>query len=121
MTVATVRAVLVASGAVTALVPSDRIEALRRTQSFAIPAITLTDVSKVPFTHLTGNAGLDLNSMQIDVYGATYTEALNVATAVRAALEADVSRMTMQSQIERNEPETDPELFQITQTWNVFS
>jgi hypothetical protein len=29
--------------------------------------------------------------------------------------------MTMQSQIERNEPETDPELFQITQTWNVFS
>jgi hypothetical protein len=121
MTVAIVRAVLAADSAVTALVPATRIEALRRTQSFAIPAITLTDVAKVPFTHLRGNAGLDLNSVQVDFYGATYTEALNVATAARAALEADAARFTMQSQIERNEPETDPELFQITQTWNVFS
>jgi hypothetical protein len=121
MTVATVRAVLAAAGSVTALVPAARIEALRRTQSFAIPAITLTDITRVPFTHLRGNAGLDLSAVQIDIYAADYTNALTIATAVRAALEADASRMTLQSQIERNEPETDPELFQISQTWNVFS
>jgi hypothetical protein len=62
-----------------------------------------------------------LSAVQIDIYAADYTNALTIATAVRAALEADASRMTLQSQIERNEPETDPELFQISQTWNVFS
>ncbi len=121
MSVAIVRAVLVASGAVTTLVPAERIEALRRTQSFAAPAITLTDISKIPFSHLGGNAGLDLNSVQIDVYGDTYTDALTITDAIRTALEADAANFVMQSQLERNEPETDPELFQITQTWSVFS
>lgn len=121
MSVAYVGAVLVASGAVTALVPAERIEALRRTQSFDIPAITLTNVSKSPFTHLRGNAGLDADVVQIDIYGDTYTDALTIAAAVRAALEADAAHPTMQSQDEINEPEQNPELFQITQTWNVFS
>lgn len=121
MTIAIVNAVLSADPTVLGLVPVERIEALRRTQSFLVPAITLTDVSKVPFTHLRGNAGLDSNQVQVDCFGNTYTEAMNVANAARAALEADTRRFTMNSQIERNEPETDPELFQITQTWQIFS
>lgn len=121
MTVAIVRQVLVNAAAVTNLVPSARIEALRRTQSFELPAITLTDVSRIPFTHLAGNSGLDSNLVQIDCYGNDYTEALDVAAAVRTAMEADSRHFTMSSQLERNEPETDPELFQITQTWQIFS
>ena len=121
MTVAIARAVLVAAPAVTALVPVERIEGLRRTQTFDIPAITLTTVSKVPVTHLGGNSGLDANQVQIDCYGNDYTEALNVSAAVRAALEADSRDFTMVSQYERPEPETNPELFQITQTWSIFS
>lgn len=121
MTVAIARTVLVNDSAVIALVPAERIEALRRTQTLAVPAITLTDIVRVPFSHLLGNAGLDSNQVQIDCYGNTYTEALNVAAAVRAALEADSRHFTMSSQIERNEPETDPELFQLTQTWLIFS
>lgn len=119
MTIATVRAVLVAAVPVTTLVPADRIEALRRTQSFAIPAITLTDVVKVPFSHLRSSTGLCLSTIQVDCLAATYTAALALATAVRTALEA--ATFIMDSQIERNEPETDPELFQITQSWSVFS
>lgn len=119
--VAIARAVLVAAPAVTGLVPAARIEGLRRTQSFDIPAITLTNISKVPFTHLGGNAGLDSNQVQIDCYGNDYTEALNVAAAVRTALEADPAHFTMSGQNERPEPETNPELFQLTQTWLIFS
>lgn len=118
MSVATVRAVLVAAAPVTTLVPEQRIEGLRRTQSFAIPAVTLTDVSLVPFAQLRGHAGLNAHLVQVDCYGATYTQALDVAAASFAALEA--AGYIMQSQIERNEPETDPELFQVTQTWSVL-
>ena len=119
MTVATVRAVLVAAAPVTTLVPAERIEALRRTQSFVLPAITLTDVSKTPVNHLRGHAGLDENQVQIDCLAANYTAALGVADAVRTAMQT--AGFLMSDQFERNEPETDPELFQITQSWSVFS
>lgn len=119
MTVATVRAVLVAAVPVTSIAPAERIEALRRTQSLALPAITLTDVSKVPFSHLRSSSGLCLSTIQVDCLAADYTSALNLATAVRTALET--AGHTLDLQIERNEPETDPELFQITQSWSVFS
>lgn len=119
MTVAIVGAVLVAAPAVTSLVPAARIQAIRRTQSYPVPGITLTSVVETPFEHLRSSAGLNLSQMQVDCYGVTYTQALEIAVAVREALEA--AGHVFRNQIERNEPETDPELFLITQTWSVYS
>jgi len=119
MTVAIARAVLVAAAPVTALVDAERIEALRRTQTFAVPAITLQEVSLTPYNHLRGSSGLDAYSVQIDSYAETYTGALQVAAAVRTALEA--AGHLLQQQLEQSEPENNPELFQITQTWSVYS
>lgn len=119
MTVATVFAVLSGSAPVTALVPATRIEALRRTQLLTVPAITLTEVTRTPFPHLRGTSGLSRSLVQVDCYGNTYTEALSVAAAVRTALEGATHQF--EEQIERNEPETNPELFLITQSWLVFT
>lgn len=119
MPVATARAVLVASGAVTALVPENRIEAIRRTQSLAVPAIILQRISTTPFNHLTGNGVLDANLVQLDVFGTDYTAARLIADTCRTALEA--AGHPLQSEIDGYESETDPELYQITQTWSVFT
>jgi hypothetical protein len=120
MTIATVRAVLVADSAVIALVPAIRIEPMRRTQSFALPAITLQVISKVPFNHLRGDGRLDLCLVQVDYWATSYTQARQAADAGRAALNA--AGMTMTSEIDGGfEPETDPELFRITQSWSVYS
>lgn len=118
MTVAVIGAVLAADASVTALVPAENIEALRRTQGLGIPAITITNVSNVPLNHLRGWGGLDQNQVQVDVFAANYTSALQIAAAVRTALEA--ADYQLELSLERNEPETDPELFQITQTWSVY-
>lgn len=119
MTVAVVGAALIADVGVTTLVPAERIEALRRTQGIAIPAITITDVVRTPFNHLRGWGGTDANQVQVDLYASNYTDALQIAAAARAALET--AGYIMESQLERNEPETDPELFLITQQWSVFT
>lgn len=119
MAVATVRTVLVNAAPVTALVPAARIEPIRRTQSFSLPAITLQVVSKVPFNHLRG-AGLDLSQVQVDYWASDYTTARALADAGRAAL--DAALLTMQSELDGGfEPETDPELFRVTQTWSVYT
>lgn len=121
MPVATVRAVLVAASAVTDLVPATRIEPLRRTQSLAVPAITLQRVSTVPFNHLRGDGDLDANLVQLDVIAGDYTAARLIATACRNALQDAAARHVMQSEIDGYESETDPELYRITQTWSVFT
>lgn len=119
MPLATVRAVLIADAAVVALVPAARIEPLRRTQTFDTPAITLQVVSKTPFNHLLG-ASLDLSLVQLDCWASNYTAARAVADACRAALETPV--LTMQGEIDGGlEPDTDPELFRVTQTWSVYT
>ncbi len=119
MPVATTRAVLVASGAVTALVPATRIEPLRRTQSLVLPGITLQRVSTTPQNHLRGNGQLDANLVQLDVFDDDYTNARLIADACRTALEA--GGYPLNSEIDGYESETDPELYRITQTWSVFT
>jgi hypothetical protein len=119
MSVMTVRTVLVNASAVTAIVPATRIEALRRTQSFEVPALTITDAVATDFNGLTGFAGLTSHLVQVDVYGADYTQCKELADIVSIALRA--GGFARQSEIERNEPGTDPELFQKTQTWLVFT
>jgi len=119
MAVATVRAVLIASAPVTALVPATRIEPLRRTQSLAVPAISLQRISETPFPHLRSSAGLTINSVQLDIWAIGYTAAKAIADACRSALEAATHEFVGES--DGYEPETDPELYRITQTWSVFT
>lgn len=119
MPVATLRAVLVAAPGVVALVPEARIEPLRRTQKTTIPAIVLQRISSVPFAHLRSSAGLDANIVQLDVLAANYTSARTIATECRTAAEA--AGHQLQSELDGYESETDPELYQITQTWSVFT
>lgn len=121
MSVEAVRAVLVASGAVTALVPASRIQVLMRTQGLGVPAITLQRVATTPFNHLRGNGALDANLVQIDFYGTNYTDLRTIANTARQALEAVPNLMSMQSEIDRYESETDPELYHLMQTWSVFT
>lgn len=113
------RTVLVNSIAVTALVPAARIQAIRRTQGFTVPAITLQRVTNVPSNHLRGDGACDLNSVQIDFYDTNYTNLLAIVAAARTALYA--GGFSMQSENDLYEPETDPELYRITQTWSVFT
>lgn len=119
MPVATVRALLVANPAVMVLVPAARIEPLRRTQGFALPAITLQRISTVPSNHLRGNGALDANLVQVDFYGADYTALRNIADVCRSTLEA--GGHTMQNETDGYESDTDPELYRLLQTWSVFT
>lgn len=112
-------AVLRASGAVTALVPQKRMEAHRRTQTYVLPAILLSEAVVTPFNHLTGHAGIDANQIQLKALGTTYTQAKLIADACRTALQA--AGYLLLSELKDNEPDSDPELFEIIQTWSDIS
>lgn len=114
-----IRAVLKNASAVTTLVPATRITPLRRPQGFSIPAITLQEIAVTPFNALTGYTGLDMTMVQLDAFADQYTPAHQIAAACRTALEA--AGHLMQSQNEGYEPDTDPELYRVTQTWSVFT
>jgi hypothetical protein len=120
MSVEAVRTVLVSAAPVTALVPAARIEPLRRTQSFATPAITLQRIAGIPTSHLRGSAGLMHHHVQLDVWAQHYSDALDIAAACRTALEALPHGFILESEIEGHESEPDPELARIIQTWSVF-
>jgi hypothetical protein len=119
MAIATVRTVLVAAGAVTALVPAIKITPLVRIQSIAPPAITLTRVSVTPLNHLRGWGSLDANRVQLDAWATRYDACRAIADACRDALEA--ATFLMELELDSYEPETDPELFHITQDWSVWT
>jgi hypothetical protein len=122
MAIEVVRLALISASAVTALVPAARITPLRRPQGITLPAITLQRIVDVPFNHLTGSAGLDLTSVQLDVFAIDYSGASGaraIADACRAALYA--AGIQLQTEIEGYEPDTDPELYRVTQTWSVYT
>lgn len=121
MSVKVLRDALVASSAVTALVPASRITPLVRPQTSAVPAILLQRVSTTPQNNLVDDGALDGNAVQLDIYAETYAKALAIAAAIRTAL-----RLTFQCDSEidafefETDSETDPELFRITQQWSVW-
>jgi hypothetical protein len=119
MAIATVRTILVASGAVTALVPAANITALMRPQGLTIPAVTLQRITLTPFNHLRGDGDLDANIVQLDVWNDDYTEARAIAAACRTALQT--AGLSMNQESEGYESETDPELYRVTQSWSVFT
>lgn len=119
MAIETVRNVLISASAVTSLVPSARIEPIRRTQATAIPAITLQRPSVVPENHLTGWAGLDGSLVQLDVFASTYAEARSIADACRTALQDAGHLMTLE--VDGFEPDVDPELYRLILTFQVWT
>lgn len=119
MAIEVVRNVLVASGAVTALVPASSIEPVRRTQASPAPCIVLQRVSVVPENHLRGWGKLDANQVQLDVYATTYAGARAIADACRTALQDAGEIMT--SEVDGFEPDVDPELYRLIQTWAIWT
>ena len=119
MAIETLRNVLVGASAVTSLVPANSITNLIRPQSIAPPAITLSRVSLTPTNHLRGASNLDSNRVQLDTWATTYASARAIADACRAALEP---QFLFNGELPENyEPETDPELYRITQDWSVWT
>lgn len=110
---------MISVGAVTDLVPAERITPLLRPQSIAVPAITLQRTAMVPQQQLRGQANLDLNSVQLDVWAVGYIEATAIAAACRSALQASECRLTFEG--DNYEPDVDPAIFRITQNWSVWT
>lgn len=119
MAISQVRSVLVAASAVTALVPADHIEPIRRGQSITLPSVTLQRVSVTPFNGIAGFVSVDANLVQLTVIDDSYTDARSIADACRTALQD--GGYLLQSELDGHEPETDPELYEIFQTWSVFT
>lgn len=88
MLLTTIRTLLAGTSAVTAIC-ADRIEMLTLPQGISIPAVCLSIASTTPVNGLETWNGLDGNLVQLDCYGATYTDARALAEACRMAMETD--------------------------------
>lgn len=80
-----IRAQLLATGAVTALV-STRVYQLRIPQTSTYPAIRIQLISQPEEAHLRGYTDLTRARVQVDCYAATYMAVASVADAVMDAL-----------------------------------
>lgn len=117
MAIETVRDVLVAAGAVTALV-GQRVSPLIKEQNITLPAVTLQRISLTPINALDEHAGLDQNAVQVDSWATTYAEARSIADACRAALQS--SDILMSSEFDNYDSEVNPEQYRITQQFQVW-
>jgi hypothetical protein len=113
-----VLAVLQAAGGVTALVGT-RISPLLRTQDLSLPAITLQRITLSPTNQFSGDGNLDQARVQVDCYGATYSDARGVAGAVRIAMKAVPILMTLET--ERFDEPPNPGVYCVTQEYEVWS
>ena len=78
--------VLTGNATVTALAPAARINWGSRPQGSPLPAVVLNVVSDNEGLTLKGRDGLSVGRVQVDCYGATYTQAKQLSRAVRSAL-----------------------------------
>jgi hypothetical protein len=114
-----VLAVLNGAAPVVALVGT-RISPLIRPQDAVLPSITIQRISLIPSNSMQGNGGLDIARVQIDSWGATYTDARAVATAVRAAM--DAVPICMDSELDAAFIEEPPNgVYRIIQEYTIFS
>lgn len=79
---------LIKSDAAIAALVNGRVYPLRRPQGSAFPAIVSTRVSGQPLYDDDGEVGLQNARVQVDSIALTYTQAKDLAQAVRAALTA---------------------------------
>jgi hypothetical protein len=113
-------AILNAAAGVTVLVGT-RITPMVRPQDLTLPAITMQRISMVPSNSLQGNAGLDIARVQVDCWGATYTDARSLATAARAAMDAAASILMDSEQDVQFIEEPPNGIYRIIQEYTVFS
>lgn len=113
-----VRDVLVAAGAVTALV-STRISPLIKSQGVTPPAVTIRRGTLEPQNHLRGDGDLDKNTVMVDSWATTYVGARAVADACRTALLA--AGILLQGEFDNYEPGIDPGLYNISQEYLVWT
>jgi hypothetical protein len=116
MPIKTVRDLLVADSAVTALVGA-RVSPQFKDQAEALPCVTLVLVSVVPQNHLGGAPTLDQNQVQVDSWAATYAAARGVADACRAALET--AGLKMENEFEDYDQEADE--YRVSQDFTVWT
>lgn len=116
MPIKTIRNILVAAPAVTALV-GQRISPNIRAQNEARPAVVLTLISLDPSNHLAGRPTADANRVQMDVFAESYNSARTVADACRDALEA--ADVVMDNEFESYEDETAE--YRVSQDWLVWT
>lgn len=119
MAVKTVRDVLIADAAFSALVPAARVTPLVRPQDVIVPATTLQRITLSPSNHLAGDGAADQNRVQVDHYAETYAAARAMADAARAALVA--AGHLLQLEFDNYESATAPELFRVTQEFQVWT
>lgn len=87
MSVQTVINQLLATGAVTALVPAAKITPMKRLQATDLPAITVELVTSDPNQSIAGDdTGLDQDRVRVNCWAATYASSKAIAAAVRASL-----------------------------------
>ena len=121
MAVKIVHDVLVASGAVTAIVgasPNERISPLIKAQNITLPAVTLSRVALTPQNHLRGYGNLESDRVQADSWADTYLQALTLAAACRTAMVA--AGHVFNSEFDNHEPEVDEGIYRITQDYTVW-
>ena len=81
-----IRAALLASSGVTALVPAARINWGEHPQGTGTPYITMMTVSDAEGLTMQGPDGLSQGRIQVDCYSPTYAQTKQVSRAVRAVL-----------------------------------
>lgn len=97
--------VLDGDSAVTEFV-DDRIYPMTMPQGYALPAIVYSRVSTTPVTSLDGDTGVDSVRFEISCYAKTLLEAKQLATAVRAAINASELKSIPVMWIDMQDPET---------------
>lgn len=110
--------ILLAAAGVTALVGTN-VTPLIRTQDVAVPAVTISPIATVPQNHMSGDGGLDNTRLQVDSWGATYSDARTLANAVRAAFLAANVLMTVDHPTFEEQPI--PGVYRVTQEFLFWS
>ncbi len=76
---------LISAGTITALV-AQRVYWVDRPQAAPLPAITLQTIVEQRPQHFSGLVGLDMSTVQIDVWGNTYAQVQEIKEAVISVL-----------------------------------
>lgn len=84
--VAIIRYKLANAAALTAVVPTARIQAGVLPQGTALPCISVTQVSGVPLNYVAASSGLHTDRVQITVDAASYPQVRQILALCRAAL-----------------------------------
>lgn len=120
-------ALLLASASVTALV-GNRIDWVRSPQASSYPLVVLSRVSTVDEITYQQVSVLSQSRVQVDVYASTYAETVQIARAIKAALNGAgdgaygvIDRMFFDTERDGFEEEQSPaEVYRISTDYRIF-